>query len=82
MFMEMYSPELAPSTTPAWIVELRTRLAAEKKAAKAEKVRAKAQAKQARIQVVIAYRRRTRASRREQFIQWFAASLEETEWNN
>ena len=22
MFMEMYSPELAPSTTPAWIVNL------------------------------------------------------------
>jgi hypothetical protein len=70
--MTVYSPQQAPSTAPAWIVELRARLAAEKKAAEAEKARAK----QARIQIVIARKRRTRASRREQFIQWFARSLE------
>ena len=63
------------NTAPAWIVELRGRLEAEKKAAVAAKLAAKAAAKQAHIQVAIARKRRARAGHREQFINWFANSL-------
>jgi hypothetical protein len=60
------------NTVPAWTIELRMRLAAQQKAAEAEKTAAKA----ARVQIANARKRRTRASHREQFINWFAASLE------
>ena len=59
------------NTAPAWTIELRMRLAAQQKAAEAEKTAAKA----ARVQIANARMRRTRAGHREQFINWFANSL-------
>jgi hypothetical protein len=72
MFMTVYSPKRAPSTAPKWLGELRMRLAAQQKAAEAEKTAAKA----TRVRIANARKRRARVKRREQFVNWFAASLE------